>query len=145
MFKISDLTPEEQPALTPGLNERREDVASEENRMEVNCNGHTSTPENETSLEVQGTEQDTEEQEDQQDQQDAKQPESNKETCNTFCNKEEQPSCNGNSDTNPQQVHSSLSPDSVTVDLKEGDKTEEQMDTPKETKSEKEEENSQNG
>ncbi|XP_030585404.1 SRSF protein kinase 1b isoform X1 [Archocentrus centrarchus] len=134
----ADSTPEEEPAHTSGQNEQREDVANEENRMEVNCNGHVSTPEKETSLEVQGTEQDTEEREDQQN---ANQPDSNKETCN----REEQPSCNGNSDTNLQQLHPSLSPDSVNVELKEGDKTEEEMDTLKETKREKEEENSENG
>ncbi|XP_039884878.1 SRSF protein kinase 1b isoform X1 [Simochromis diagramma] len=138
----ADLTPEEQSAHTSGLNEQREVTADEENRMEVNCNGHTATPENETSLEVRGTEQCTEEQEDQQD---AKQPESNKETDNTFCDKEERPSCNGNSDTEQQRPPASLSPDSVTVELKEGDKVEEEMDTLKETKRENEEESSQDG
>lgn len=137
-----DLTPEEQSAHTSGLNEQREITADDENRMEVNCNGHAATPENETSLEVRGTEQCTEEQEDQQD---AKQPESNKETDNAFCDKEERPSCNGNSDTEQQRPPASLSPDSVTVELKEGDKIEEQMDTLKETKRENEEENSQDG
>ncbi|XP_025763159.1 SRSF protein kinase 1b isoform X1 [Oreochromis niloticus] len=138
----ADLTPEEQSAHMSGLNEQREVTADEENRMEFNCNGHAATPENETSLEVQGTEQCTEEQEDQQD---AKQPESNKETDNACCNKEERPSCNGNSDTEQQRPPASLSPDSVTVELKEGDKIEEEMDTLKETKRENEDENSQDG
>ncbi|KAL3978019.1 EGF-containing fibulin-like extracellular matrix protein 1 [Sarotherodon galilaeus] len=138
----ADLTPEEQSAHVSGLNEQREVTADEENRMEFNCNGHAATPENETSLEVQGTEQSTEEQEDQQD---AKQPESNKETDNACCNKEERPSCNGNPDTEQQRPPASLSPDSVTVELKEGDKIEEEMDTLKETKRENEDENSQDG
>ncbi|XP_022057105.1 SRSF protein kinase 1b isoform X1 [Acanthochromis polyacanthus] len=144
----TDSTPDEQPQQTPDVNERNED-APEENKMEVNCNGHASTPEDETHLEAQGTtEQSTEEQEDQQN---ANQPENNTGTCDTLCNKEENETCNGSEgdpDTNLQQTSATLSPDSVTVELKEGDKEEkkeEEMDTQGENKRENEEEESQNG
>ncbi len=121
----------------PEVNERRENAAEEENRMEVNCNGHTSTPESETNPEVQGIKQSREEQEDQQN---ANQPESNAETQDKLSNEEEHQTCNGSPgdpDTDLQQLPASLSPDSVTVELKEGDKEEkkeEEMDTEGETK-----------
>uniref|UniRef100_A0A3P8S7R4 non-specific serine/threonine protein kinase n=1 Tax=Amphiprion percula TaxID=161767 RepID=A0A3P8S7R4_AMPPE len=144
----TDSTPDEQPQQIPDVNERKED-ATEDNKMEVNCNGHASTPEDETHLEAQGTtEQSTEEQEDQQN---ANQPENNTGTCDTLCNKEENETCNGsegNPDTSLQQTSATLSPDSVTVELKEGnkeEKKEEEMDTQGENKRENEEEESQNG
>ncbi len=130
----------------PEGNEQREETGERENRMEVNCNGHASTPESESSLEAQGTKQSTEEQEDQQN---ANQPESNKEAEDTLNNKEECQTCNGStgdSDTTDlQQLSASLSPDSIAVELKEGDKEEkkeEEMDTREETNKE---ESSQNG
>lgn len=115
--------------------------------MEVNCNGHASTPESESSREAQGTKQSTEEQEDQLN---ANQPESNTEAEDTLGNKEEYKTCNGSPghpDDNVQQLPATLSPDSVTVELKEGDKEkkEEEMDTREETKREDEKEDSQNG
>ncbi|XP_049446794.1 SRSF protein kinase 1b isoform X1 [Epinephelus fuscoguttatus] len=134
---ITDLTPDEQPQQILETNERRDNAAEQENRMEVNCNGHASTPESEASPEVQGTKQSTEEQEDQQN---ANQPETNTETQDTLSNKEEHQTCNGSTgepDTDVQQLPASLSPDSVTVELKEGDneeKREEEMDTQGETK-----------
>ncbi|XP_042357023.1 SRSF protein kinase 1b isoform X2 [Plectropomus leopardus] len=144
---ITDLTPDEQPQQTPEVNERRDNVAEEENRMEVNCNGHASTPESETSLEVQGTKRSTEELEDQQN---ANQPESNTETQKTLSNTEEHQTCNGSpgdTEADLQQLPASLSPDSVAVELKEGDtdekKKEEEMDTQGETKRENEGEDSQ--
>ncbi|KAG8007521.1 SRSF protein kinase 1, partial [Nibea albiflora] len=88
---ITDSTPDEQPQQMPA-SERRDDTAVGENRMEVNCNGHASTPESESSLEVQGTKQSTEEQEDQLN---ANQPESNTETEDTLSFKEEHQACNG--------------------------------------------------
>uniref|UniRef100_A0AAQ5Z7Z8 non-specific serine/threonine protein kinase n=1 Tax=Amphiprion ocellaris TaxID=80972 RepID=A0AAQ5Z7Z8_AMPOC len=100
--------------------------APEDNKMEVNCNGH-------------------------EDQQNANQPENNTGTCDTLCNKEENETCNGsegNPDTSLQQTSATLSPDSVTVELKEGnkeEKKEEEMDTQGENKRENEEEESQNG
>lgn len=145
---ITDLTPDEQPQLIPEVHERRENAPEEENRMEVNCNGRASTPESEASLEVQGTKQSTEEQEDQQN---ANQPESNTETQDTLGNTEELQTCNGlpgNPDADLQQLPASLCPDSVTVELKEGDKEEkreEEMDTQGETKRGDEEEDSQDG
>ncbi|XP_008297428.1 SRSF protein kinase 1b [Stegastes partitus] len=145
----SDSTPDEQPQQIPDASEPKEDAPEEENTMEVNCNGHTSTPENKTSQEVQGiTKQSTEEQEDQQN---ANQPESNTGTCDTLCIKEEHETCNGSQedpDTNLQQLPATLSPDSVTVELKAGDKEEkkeEEMDTQGETKRGNEEEESLNG
>ncbi|XP_041806300.1 SRSF protein kinase 1b [Chelmon rostratus] len=144
---IPDSTPDEQPQQLPEVNERREDAAEEENRMEVNCNGHASTPESESSREAQGTKQSTEEQEDQLN---ANQPESNTEAEDTLGNKEEYKTCNGSPghpDDKVQQLPATLSPDSVTVELKEGDKEkkEEEMDTREETKREDEKEDSQNG
>ncbi|XP_031179699.1 SRSF protein kinase 1b isoform X1 [Sander lucioperca] len=144
---ITDSTPDEQPQQIAEVNERRENAAEEENGMEVNCNGHASTPERETHLEAQGTKQTTEEQEDQQN---ANQPESNTETQGSFSNKEEQQTCNGSlGDTALLPVPASLSPDSVTVELKEGDeeeeKKEDKMDTQVETKRGDEEVDSQDG
>ncbi|XP_034725945.1 SRSF protein kinase 1b isoform X2 [Etheostoma cragini] len=120
---ITDSTPDEQPQQIPEVNERRENAAEEENGMEVNCNGHASTPERGTYLEAQGTKQTTEEQEDRQN---ANQPESNTETQDSTSNKEEQQTCNGSlGDTALLPLPASLSPDSVTVELKEGDDEEE--------------------
>lgn len=145
---ITDLTPDEQPQQILETNERRDNAAEQENRMEVNCNGHASTPESEASPEVQGTKQSTEEQEDQQN---ANQPETNTETQDTLSNKEEHQTCNGSPgepDTDVQQLPASLSPDSVTVELKEGDneeKREEEMDTQGETKRGDDDQGSQDG
>ncbi|XP_039652868.1 SRSF protein kinase 1b isoform X1 [Perca fluviatilis] len=146
---ITDSTPDEQPQQIPEVNERRENAAEEENGMEVNCNGHASTPERETQLEAQGTKQTTEEQEDQQN---ANQPESNTETQGSLSNKEEQQTCNGSLGAAALlPLPASLSPDSVTVELKEGDdddeekKKEDKMDTQGETKRGDEEVDSQDG
>ncbi|XP_049893061.1 SRSF protein kinase 1b [Epinephelus moara] len=145
---ITDLTPDEQPQQILETNEGRDNAAEQENRMEVNCNGHASTPESEASPEVQGTKQSTEEQEDQQN---ANQPETNTETQDTLSNKEEHQTCNGSNgepDTDVQQLPASLSPDSVTVELKEGDneeKREEEMDTQGETKRGDDDQGSQDG
>ncbi|KAL7406909.1 hypothetical protein ABVT39_000064 [Epinephelus coioides] len=145
---ITDLTPDEQPQQILETNERRDNAAEQENRMEVNCNGHASTPESEASPEVQGTKQLTEEQEDQQN---ANQPETHTETQDTLSNKEEHQTCNGSTgepDTDVQQLPASLSPDSVTVELKEGDneeKREEEMDTQGETKRGVDDQGSQDG
>lgn len=146
---ITDSTPDKQPQQIPEINERGENAAEEENGMEVNCNGHASRPGSETSAEVQGTKQLTEEQEDQQN---ANQPESSTETQDTLSNKEEHQTCNGSPgdpDADPQQLPASLSPDCVTVELKDGDEEEEkkgeEMDTQGETKRGDEEDDSQDG
>lgn len=132
----------------PELHEQREDVAEEENRMEVNCNGHASTPESEASPESQvlGTKQLTEEQEDQQN---ANQPE-NTETHDTLGNTIEDLTHNGSPgdpNTDLQQFPTSLSLNSVAVDLKEGDKHEKEkkMDMQGETIKGHEDEDSQKG
>ncbi|TKS70843.1 SRSF protein kinase 1 [Collichthys lucidus] len=136
---ITDSNPDEQPQQMPEVNERRDDTAVGENRMEVNCNGHASTPESESSLEVQGTKPSTEKQEDQLN---ANRPESNAETEDTLGFKEEHQTCNGlPADTDLQQLPASLGPDSVTVELKKG----EEMDTRGETKRGEDEEDDQNG
>lgn len=150
LLSAVDSTPDEQPQQTSEGNERREVAAEEENRMEVNCNGHASTPESEASPEsqVHGIKQSTEELEDQQN---ANQPETNTEADDTLPNKEDHlKTCNGSSrDLEPPQLPASLSPDSVTVELKEGDKAEkkeEEMDTQGENKRrDDEDEDSQNG
>ncbi|XP_018533234.1 SRSF protein kinase 1b isoform X1 [Lates calcarifer] len=149
---ITDTSPDEQPQQMPEGNEGRKEAAEEENTMEVNFNGHASTPESEASPEslVHRTMQSKEEQEDQQN---ANQPENNTDSHNTLNNKEEQSqTCNGSTgdpDTDRQQLPTSLSPDSVTVELKgEGDreeKKEEEMDTQGESKRGDEEDDSQNG
>ncbi|XP_028261293.1 SRSF protein kinase 1b [Parambassis ranga] len=141
----TDSTPDEQPLQMPEANEWKVDVAEEENKMEVNCNGHASTPEDETSPEGHGTKQSTEEREDQEN---ANQPgDGTESTCEASCHKEQQPTCNGSQedpDNNLQQPSASLSADSVTVELKEGDKKEEEMDTQGVTKRSNEEDD-QNG
>ncbi|XP_034538642.1 SRSF protein kinase 1b [Notolabrus celidotus] len=147
----TDSPPDEQPLQTPEQNENTE-TAAEENKMEVNCNGCASTPESETSPEEPGTKETTEEQEDQQN---ANQPDSNTDTHHTLSNKEEHQTCNGspedpntNTDTDLQQLPASLCPESVSVELKEGDKEEkkeEEMDTQGETKRGDDDEDSQSG
>ncbi|XP_063767323.1 SRSF protein kinase 1b isoform X3 [Eleginops maclovinus] len=141
----SDSTPEEQPQQIPNVNERRDNATNEPGGMEVNCNGHSSPAESEASVEEQGTKQSME----LEDQQNANQAEGNTETPDTLSNKEERPACNGSAEQPDQLMPSSLSPDSVTVELKEGDdeeKKEEQMDTlGEDTKRGEEEEDSQDG
>ncbi|XP_044204181.1 SRSF protein kinase 1b isoform X1 [Thunnus albacares] len=147
---ITDSTPDEQPQQMSEGNEQREDAAEEENRMEVNCNGHASTQESEASPEsqVHRTKKSTEELEDQQN---ANQPETKTEADDTLPNKEDRQTCNGSSmdpNLDPPQLPASLSPDSVTVELKEGDKAEkkeEEMDTQGENKRKDDEEDGQNG
>lgn len=142
---VTDSPSDEQPLQMPELNENTETVA-EENKMEVNCNGCASTPESEASPEEQGTKQSTEEQEDQQN---ANQPDTD--TQQTLSNKEENQTCNGSPEdpnTNLQQLPASLCPESVSVELKEGDKEEkkeEEMDTQGETKRGDDEDDSQSG
>lgn len=146
----TDSTPDEQPQQIPELHERRADG---ENRTEVNCNGHASTPESEASLESQGhgTKQLTEEQEEQEDQENANQPE-NTEAHDTLGNKQEHLTCNGSPgdpNTELQQLPASLNLNSVAVELKEGDhnqeKKEDGIDMQGETKREDEDKDSQNG
>ncbi|XP_071350337.1 SRSF protein kinase 1b isoform X2 [Trachinotus anak] len=148
---ITDTTPDEQPQQMTEGNEQRQDGAEAENTMEVNYNGHASTRQSEASPEsqVHGTKQSKEEQEDQQN---ANQPENHTDTHETLSNEEEHQTCNGSAgdpDTELQQHPASLSPDSVTVELKEGEtvekKKEEEMDTQGETKRGDEEDDSQNG
>ncbi|XP_034074192.1 LOW QUALITY PROTEIN: SRSF protein kinase 1b [Gymnodraco acuticeps] len=146
----SDPTPEEQ---MPNVNERRDNATKEESGMEVNCNGHASAAESKASVEERGTEQAKE----QEDQQNANQAERSTETPDTLSNKEEHQTCNGSAEGPDQQQPASPSPDSVTVELKEGGdeeeeeeeekkKEEEKMDTQGEdTKRVEEDEDSQDG
>ncbi|XP_053172770.1 SRSF protein kinase 1b isoform X2 [Scomber japonicus] len=148
---ITDSTADEQSQQTSERSEQREIAAEEENRMEVNCNGHASMPESEASPEdkVHRTKKSTEELEDQQN---ANQPETKTEADDTLPSKEDHQACNGSSedpDLKTQQLPDTLSPDSVTVEIKEGDKAEkkeEEMDTQGENKrKDDEEEDGQNG
>ncbi|KAF3689659.1 SRSF protein kinase 1 [Channa argus] len=141
---ITDSTPDNQPLQVPDINEQRVDVNIQENRMKVNCNGHASTPVSEASPENQahGTNQLKEEQEDQQN---ANQVEDNTGTHDSLGNKEENRNSNGYSgdpDTHLQQLPASLSPNSVAVELKEGEKQDkkEEMDAQAENKRTDEEE-----
>ncbi|XP_035008044.1 SRSF protein kinase 1b isoform X4 [Hippoglossus stenolepis] len=153
---ITDTSPDQQPPQTSEGNEQKTDLAEEENKMDVNYNGIASKPESEASPEsqVHETEQSTEEKEDQQNANQAENDtEANDTEANdTLSNKEEHQTCNGSPedpdpDTDLQQVPAPLSPDSVTVEIKEGEKEEkreEEMDTQGEKRRE-EDENSQNG
>ncbi|XP_041836678.1 SRSF protein kinase 1b isoform X2 [Melanotaenia boesemani] len=143
----TDSTPDEQPQQMLPPNEQRVDAAVEENRMEVNCNGNTSSQESNASTEAQGTKQSKEEQEDQQN---ANQPEKSTETQDTLCNKEEHQTCitsHGENDPTLQQLPDPLSSD-ITVEQKEeknGEKKMEDLDTQEETKIGNEEDESQSG
>ncbi|KAK2862335.1 hypothetical protein Q5P01_001868 [Channa striata] len=146
---ITDSTPDDQPLQVPELNEQRVDVTMEENRMEVNCNGHASTPVSEASPENQlhGTNQLKEEQEDQQN---ANRVENNTGTHDSLDNKDENQTSNGTSgdpDTHLQQLPASLSQNSVVVELKEGDKQDKkkEMDAQGENKKGDDEEDNQDG
>lgn len=124
------------------MSEQTADAAAEENRMEVNCNGHASTPESESTAEAQESKQLTEEEEE--DQQNANPPESNTEAKDSLNNNTEHQACNG-SQGDLQQVHAaSRSP--VTVEPNKEEKGGmEEMDTRVDTKREDKEKDDQNG
>lgn len=104
----------------PELNEQSVNAPAEENRMEVNCNGYASTPESAPTPKGQPSEPPTEED----GQQNTNLTESNAESKDLLNNNaSEHQSCNGSpGDTDPPAA--SVSPDSVTVELKEGEKEE---------------------
>lgn len=135
-----DLTPEEQPQQMPEGNEQSVHVP-EENRMEVNCNGHASTPESAPTPEGSPSEPPTEEG----DQRNANPPESNGESKDLLNNNGEHQSCNGSpGDPEPPQLPAaSVSPDSVTVEPKEGEK--EEADVHRDIKKEDKDKDVQNG
>ncbi|KAM4588814.1 SRSF protein kinase 1b isoform 2-T2 [Odontesthes bonariensis] len=141
----ADSTPDEQPQQTLQPNELRE-AAAEENGMEVNCNGHSSSQESKTSSEVQETKQSAEEEEDQQN---ANQPENTSEAQDTLCKKEEHQTRNTSHeepDPTLEQPPASLSSD-VTAERKENERDEKRsdnVDTQGEIKRENEED-SQSG
>ncbi|KAM9408935.1 SRSF protein kinase 1b [Pholidichthys leucotaenia] len=138
----TESTADEKPPQMTELTDAGEDAPEDQNGMEVNCNGHASTPENGNSPELQETKESTEEQEDHQ--------HANRgETCNTSRNAEDQQNCN-DSPGNPdaiEQPPTSLSPDSITIELKKGDeeeeedRKEEEMDIQREEKRVNEEDN----
>lgn len=106
--------------------------------MEVSCNGHGNIPKRESSTEAQEAKQSTEEQKGQQD---ANRPESNTEIKDTLSNTDEHQTCNGSpADPELPTPPASLSPDSVTVELKE-----EGMHTRGENEREDKEKEGQNG
>ncbi|KAM4740753.1 SRSF protein kinase 1b [Anableps anableps] len=143
----TDSTPDEPPPLTPQIGHQKQGAAREENQMEINCNGHSSSPESKDSSETQGTKQSAEEQEDQQN---ANQPECNAETPDTLCNKEEHETSDaspGEAEPTLEHLPASLSSD-ATVERNDGEREEkkmEDMDTQGENKKECEEEDSQSG
>ncbi|XP_014841808.1 PREDICTED: SRSF protein kinase 1-like isoform X3 [Poecilia mexicana] len=143
----TDSTPDEQPPPTPQLGHQKAGAAEEENRMEINCNGHSSSPENKDSSEKQGTKESAEEQEDQQN---ANQPESTAETPDSICNKEEHETSDASpaeADPASEPLPASLGSD-VAVEPNDGERLEKKMDdmeTQGENKKECEEEDGQSG
>lgn len=120
----TDLTPDEQPQQISELNEQSVN-APEENRMEVNCNGYASTPESGPTPKGQPSEPPTEDDGQQNTNPTESNAESNAESKDLLNNNaSEHQSCNGSpGDTDPPQLPAaSVSPDSVTVELKEGEK-----------------------
>lgn len=136
----TDLPPDEQPQPVSELNEQS--APAEENRMEVNCNGHASTPESGTTPEGQQREAPTEEGS----QQNTNPTESNAESKDRLNNNAKHPSCNGSpGDTDPPKFPAaSVSSGSVTVELKGGEK-EEEMDDRGDVKKEDKDKDGQNG
>lgn len=118
------------------LNEQS--APAEENRMEVNCNGHASTPESGTTPEGQQSEAPTEE-----GSQQNTNPTESKDLLN---NNAKHPSCNGSpGDTDPPQFPAaSVDSGSVTVELKGGEK-EEEMDDRGDVKKDDKDKDGQNG
>lgn len=145
----TDLTPDEQPQPLSEVNEGKGDAGMGANtRMEVNCNGHTaaSAQQSESNVEAQGAEhstaavekeQEEEEEEKQQqqqlqqleDQQNANQPDSSSEAREALSNDTEHQTCNGSAqDVHLQAPPTAVSPDSVTVEIKEGEEVGEAPD-----------------
>lgn len=138
----TDLIPDEQPQQMSELNNQSVDAPKEENRMEVNCNGHASTPESGPTPEGKRSDLPTE----QDDQQNANPSESNTENNDLLNNNAKHQRCNGSpGDPDPPQLPAaSVSPVSVTVELKEGEK-EEKMDVRGDVKKEDKDKDGQNG
>lgn len=147
-FFAADSTSNEQPPLTPQLGHQKAGATAEENQMEINCNGHSSSPDNKDSSEKQGTKESAEEQEE--DQQNANQPETNAETPDSICNEEEQETCDASpavADPTSEPLPASLSSD-VAVEPNDRERQEkkmEDMETQGENKKESEEEDNQSG
>lgn len=99
--------------------------------MEVNCNGHASTLESGSVPEGQQSEPPTEDD----NQQNANPSESNAESKDLLNNNAKHQSCSGSpAEPDPPQLPAAfVSPDSVTVELKDGEK-EEEMDAKKDEK-----------
>lgn len=123
-------------------NNRSADAPEEENRMEVNCNGHASTPESGPSPEGKRSDLATE----QDDQQNANPSESKAESNDLLNNNAKHQRCNGSpGDPDPPQLPAaSGSPDSDTAELKEAEK-EEEMDVRGDVKKEDKDKDVQNG
>ncbi|XP_015815008.3 SRSF protein kinase 1b isoform X2 [Nothobranchius furzeri] len=136
-YTSTDLTPDEQPREMPELNEQEKETTQQENRMEINCNGHVSSADGNASPDAQESEQCAKELEDQQN---TNQPEIHQ----TLCNKEEQEICDP--DTTVLQLLSSHSSD-VGVEWQEGEtegKKMKDMDNQEEDKKGSDEEECQN-
>lgn len=143
---MADSTPDEQPPAKLQVGHQK-DGAVEENRMEINCNGHSCSPEDKDSSETSRTKQSEEEREDQQN---ANKQENSAETPVAPCNKEEHETRDaspGELDPTLQQLPASLNSDAA-VEPNDGEKEEkktEEMDTQGENKKESDEEDSQSG
>lgn len=128
----TDLTQDEQPSE---LNEGKGDGGVCSSTMvEVNCNGLTATstqlsennveaPENEHSAEAAVEEEKQQQQQLQEDQQNANQPDSSSDTREELSVDAGQQNCNGSAE-DLQPPSTAVSPDSVTVELKEEDASE---------------------
>lgn len=141
---VTDSTPDEQPQQMPQLEEPKEVAAEEQKIMDMNCNGHASLPESNTSP---GEQEDKQSAEELEDQQNANQAENNTETQDTLCNKEEDDEICKTSCEESDPVPSPLSSEG-TVEQNEGEtesKKMENMDPQEETKREDEEEDTQSG
>ncbi|XP_069566755.1 SRSF protein kinase 1b isoform X1 [Brachyistius frenatus] len=140
-------TEEEETKQSTEEEETKQSTEEEETKQsteEEETKQSTEEEETKQTTEEEETKQTTEEEEEQEDLQNANHPENNTETCDTLCNTDEPPTCNGShKDVDPQQHPASISPDSVTVELKQGHK--EEVDTQGETKRGNEEDESQNG
>lgn len=143
----TDSTPDEQPPLTLQIGHQKDVAVGRENRMEINCNGHSCSPEGKDGSETSRTKPSEEEQEDQQN---ANQPENRAETPDAVCNKEEHETSDASpGELNPtlQQLPASLNSDAA-VEPNDGEREEkktEDMDTQGENKKESDEEDSQSG
>ncbi|XP_076003475.1 SRSF protein kinase 1b [Genypterus blacodes] len=149
--EITDSSPEEQTEQSPeGKEEGEERVEEEEDEatMDVNCNGHASTPGGKAIPEIKAhvAKQSVEEEEDEQN---ANQPEKKTEDQDTLANEDHHQTSSSlpqepQTDEQQQQVTDSLNANSFTLELRDGEKKEEDLEEDRETKRQ-DEDKTQNG